>query len=98
MERGKSGEAGPGCRGKPFGSFLAFEKGTRLGRRNQKHPQNSAINLAQSVLATLNADIANSFAKQAEGLPRAASWGPLCCPWRMNSLLQGGRLATPRTA
>ncbi|MDH4610961.1 hypothetical protein E8F12_20705 [Pseudomonas sp. BN102] len=35
MQRGKSGAAGPGCRGKRFGSFLAFEKGTRPGGRNR---------------------------------------------------------------
>ena len=62
MEGGKSGEAGPGCRGKPFASFGATAKGRRLGRRNQKHPQNSVINLAQDVLATLNADIAIEIA------------------------------------
>ena len=64
MEGGQSGEAGPGCRGKTFASFGSSAKGRRLGRRNQKHPQNSIINLAQDVLATLNADIANVFTYQ----------------------------------
>ncbi len=36
--RGKSGSAGPVCRGKTFGYFLAFEKVTRPRGRNKKHP------------------------------------------------------------
>ncbi|MDH4558553.1 hypothetical protein E8F11_25845 [Pseudomonas sp. BN417] len=38
MERGKSGAAGPGCRGKRFASFWATAKGSCPGGRN-KNPK-----------------------------------------------------------
>ncbi|WP_280288302.1 hypothetical protein, partial [Pseudomonas sp. BN417] len=58
-----------GCRGKPFWFLLGrLPKETRREAK-QGLAADSISSLAQDVLATLNADIANSFAMQAAGLP-----------------------------
>ncbi|WP_280291966.1 hypothetical protein, partial [Pseudomonas sp. BN417] len=53
-----------------WAAFRRLKKETRREAK-QKLAAHSISNSAQDVLATLNADIAKSFAKQAEGLPRS---------------------------